>query len=153
MWSLTPTGDPSRPRLPKRAARRRPHPRGEHHRPAARHAPGGRASPAGQQAGDPHAGAEGPLPAWDAGETPESTHVHRARNAHNGYSDSVCVCASLQEIVINKQPGEKLGISIRGGAKGHAGNPFDPTDEGIFISKVLEVSFLPAWYWISILPF
>lgn len=45
----------------------------------------------------------------------------------------------LQEIVIQKQPGEKLGISIRGGAKGHAGNPFDPTDEGIFISKVLKL--------------
>uniref|UniRef100_A0A665U2S7 Protein scribble homolog n=1 Tax=Echeneis naucrates TaxID=173247 RepID=A0A665U2S7_ECHNA len=42
----------------------------------------------------------------------------------------------MQDIVIQKQPGEKLGISIRGGAKGHAGNPFDPTDEGIFISKV-----------------
>ncbi|XP_077952169.1 protein scribble homolog isoform X39 [Gasterosteus aculeatus] len=42
----------------------------------------------------------------------------------------------MQEIVIQKQPGEKLGISIRGGAKGHAGNPFDSTDEGIFISKV-----------------
>ncbi|XP_026217627.1 protein scribble homolog isoform X1 [Anabas testudineus] len=42
----------------------------------------------------------------------------------------------MQEIAIQKQPGEKLGISIRGGAKGHAGNPFDPTDEGIFISKV-----------------
>nr|XP_020489310.1 protein scribble homolog isoform X12 [Labrus bergylta] len=42
----------------------------------------------------------------------------------------------MQEIVIQKQPGEKLGISIRGGAKGHAGNPFDQTDEGIFISKV-----------------
>ncbi|XP_051958989.1 protein scribble homolog [Xyrauchen texanus] len=42
----------------------------------------------------------------------------------------------MQEIVIHKQPGEKLGISIRGGAKGHAGNPLDPTDEGIFISKV-----------------
>ncbi|XP_063063083.1 protein scribble homolog isoform X4 [Engraulis encrasicolus] len=42
----------------------------------------------------------------------------------------------MQEIVILKQPGEKLGISIRGGARGHAGNPLDPTDEGIFISKV-----------------
>ncbi|KAG8009568.1 Protein scribble-like protein [Nibea albiflora] len=42
----------------------------------------------------------------------------------------------MQEIMIHKQPGEKLGISIRGGAKGHAGNPFDATDEGIFISKV-----------------
>ncbi|XP_062987464.1 protein scribble homolog [Elgaria multicarinata webbii] len=42
----------------------------------------------------------------------------------------------MEEICIEKRPGEKLGISIRGGAKGHAGNPFDPTDEGIFISKV-----------------
>ncbi|XP_036612830.1 protein scribble homolog isoform X16 [Trichosurus vulpecula] len=42
----------------------------------------------------------------------------------------------MKEICIEKTPGEKLGISIRGGAKGHAGNPFDPTDEGVFISKV-----------------
>ncbi|XP_070604585.1 protein scribble homolog isoform X5 [Erythrolamprus reginae] len=42
----------------------------------------------------------------------------------------------MEEISIEKRPGEKLGISIRGGAKGHAGNPFDPTDEGVFISKV-----------------
>ncbi|XP_061463257.1 protein scribble homolog isoform X4 [Rhineura floridana] len=42
----------------------------------------------------------------------------------------------MEEICIEKRLGEKLGISIRGGAKGHAGNPFDPTDEGIFISKV-----------------
>lgn len=42
----------------------------------------------------------------------------------------------LQEIIINKQLGEKLGISIRGGAKGHPGNPFDKDDEGIFVSKV-----------------
>ncbi|KAJ8272709.1 hypothetical protein GJAV_G00092490 [Gymnothorax javanicus] len=42
----------------------------------------------------------------------------------------------MQVVDILKQPGEKLGISIRGGAKGHAGNPFDATDEGIFISKV-----------------
>ncbi|KAJ8375025.1 hypothetical protein SKAU_G00056050 [Synaphobranchus kaupii] len=44
--------------------------------------------------------------------------------------------SGMEEIIIEKQQGEKLGISIRGGAKGHAGNPFDPTDEGIFISKV-----------------
>ncbi|XP_064410037.1 protein scribble homolog isoform X1 [Latimeria chalumnae] len=42
----------------------------------------------------------------------------------------------MAEICIEKLPGEKLGISIRGGAKGHAGNPFDPADEGIFVSKV-----------------
>uniref|UniRef100_A0A8B9J1D0 Scribble planar cell polarity protein n=1 Tax=Amazona collaria TaxID=241587 RepID=A0A8B9J1D0_9PSIT len=46
----------------------------------------------------------------------------------------------MQEICIEKAPGEKLGISIRGGAKGHAGNPFDPTDEGIFISKVSDTN-------------
>ncbi|XP_046858216.1 protein scribble homolog isoform X2 [Xenia sp. Carnegie-2017] len=44
----------------------------------------------------------------------------------------------LMEITIMKYPGEKLGISIRGGAKGHPGNPLDPKDEGIFISKVNE---------------
>lgn len=42
----------------------------------------------------------------------------------------------IQEININKKLGEKLGISIRGGAKGHPGNPFDKEDEGIFVSKV-----------------
>lgn len=51
----------------------------------------------------------------------------------------------IQEVVIQKQPGEKLGISIRGGAKGHAGNPFDPTDEGIFISKVTPLHIEHLW--------
>ena len=40
---------------------------------------------------------------------------------------------------IPKAPGEKLGISIRGGNKGHPGNPLDRNDEGIFISKVCDV--------------
>lgn len=44
----------------------------------------------------------------------------------------------IQEININKKLGEKLGISIRGGAKGHPGNPFDKEDEGIFVSKVIS---------------
>ena len=35
-----------------------------------------------------------------------------------------------------KAPTEKLGISIRGGSKGSKGNPLDPDDEGIFVSKV-----------------
>lgn len=42
----------------------------------------------------------------------------------------------LQELTIYKAPGEKLGISIKGGARGVPGNPLDSTDEGIFISKV-----------------
>ncbi|XP_072175849.1 uncharacterized protein [Diadema setosum] len=45
----------------------------------------------------------------------------------------------LIEINVPKAPGEKLGISIRGGNKGHPGNPLDKNDEGIFISKVNAV--------------
>lgn len=44
----------------------------------------------------------------------------------------------LQEVHLYKGPGERLGISIRGGAKGHPGNPLDKSDEGIFVSKVNE---------------
>ncbi|KAK2494885.1 hypothetical protein MC885_015915 [Smutsia gigantea] len=42
----------------------------------------------------------------------------------------------MRELCIQKASGERLGISIRGGARGRAGDPCDPTDEGIFISKV-----------------
>ncbi len=38
---------------------------------------------------------------------------------------------------IVKRPGEKLGMSIKGGARSIPGNPLDSTDEGVFISKVL----------------
>ena len=52
---------------------------------------------------------------------------------------------SLQEITINKKLGEKLGISIRGGAKGHPGNPLDKEDEGIFVSKVTRENYFKFW--------
>jgi len=42
----------------------------------------------------------------------------------------------MQDLVIRKLPGEKLGVSIRGGTANQFGNPFDKTDEGIFISRV-----------------
>ncbi|ELW63401.1 Protein scribble like protein [Tupaia chinensis] len=48
----------------------------------------------------------------------------------------------MREVCIQRAPGERLGLSIRGGAQGRAGNPCDPTDEGIFISKVDEQSLL-----------
>jgi len=50
-----------------------------------------------------------------------------------------CICGAiflLQDLVIRKNPGEKLGVSIRGGTANQFGNPFDKTDEGIFISRV-----------------
>ncbi len=40
-----------------------------------------------------------------------------------------------------KRPGEKLGMSIKGGARSIPGNPLDDTDEGVFISKV-SVSYI-----------
>ncbi|KAG7213448.1 hypothetical protein KM043_002721 [Ampulex compressa] len=43
---------------------------------------------------------------------------------------------SYQELVIVKEPGEKLGMHIKGGLRGQKGNPLDHTDEGVFISKI-----------------
>ncbi|XP_035717800.1 protein lap4-like isoform X8 [Vespa mandarinia] len=43
---------------------------------------------------------------------------------------------SYQELVIIKEPGEKLGMHIKGGLRGQKGNPLDHTDEGVFISKI-----------------
>lgn len=43
---------------------------------------------------------------------------------------------NLQELVITKLEGEKLGMHIKGGLRGQRGNPLDPNDEGVFISKI-----------------
>jgi hypothetical protein len=41
-----------------------------------------------------------------------------------------------QEVTIIKAEGERLGMHIKGGLKGLRGNPLDPNDEGVFISKI-----------------
>ncbi|XP_064480658.1 protein scribble homolog isoform X3 [Ornithodoros turicata] len=41
-----------------------------------------------------------------------------------------------KDIVIIREPGEKLGMNIKGGVQGRSGNPNDSTDESIFISKI-----------------
>ncbi|ESO01354.1 hypothetical protein HELRODRAFT_192304 [Helobdella robusta] len=44
---------------------------------------------------------------------------------------------NLQEVTLVKEEhDEKLGISIRGGHRSKSGNPANPKDEGIFISKI-----------------
>eukprot|EP00118_Oscarella_pearsei_P021971 m.250499 g.250499 ORF g.250499 m.250499 type:complete len:506 (+) comp40321_c3_seq15:80-1597(+) len=43
----------------------------------------------------------------------------------------------LKEVNLVAKPGQGFGLSIRGGVNGYAGNPTDPTDEGIFISQVV----------------
>ncbi|KAJ9582199.1 hypothetical protein L9F63_003465, partial [Diploptera punctata] len=42
----------------------------------------------------------------------------------------------FQELRIVKAEGEKLGMHIKGGLRGHRGNPLDRSDEGVFISKI-----------------
>ncbi|CAH1400369.1 unnamed protein product [Nezara viridula] len=37
---------------------------------------------------------------------------------------------------IIREEGEKLGMHIKGGLRGHRGNPLDKSDEGVFISKI-----------------
>ena len=44
--------------------------------------------------------------------------------------------AGFREITVVKQPGEKLGMIIKGGLRGQPGNPLDPADEGVFCVKV-----------------
>ncbi|KAL5013626.1 hypothetical protein ScPMuIL_007896, partial [Solemya velum] len=42
----------------------------------------------------------------------------------------------MQDLLILKGPGEKLGMSIKGGVKSYSANPLDKSDEGIFISRI-----------------
>ncbi|ENN78942.1 hypothetical protein YQE_04619, partial [Dendroctonus ponderosae] len=45
-----------------------------------------------------------------------------------------------QELVIEKEDSERLGMHIKGGLLAtHRGNPLDPSDEGVFISKINTV--------------
>lgn len=52
---------------------------------------------------------------------------------------SLSSCYKSQEIIISKTDGERLGIHIKGGLNGQRGNPVDPTDEGVFVSKINSV--------------
>lgn len=37
---------------------------------------------------------------------------------------------------MTKEPEERLGVHIKGGMNGQKGNPYDNTDEGVFVSKI-----------------
>jgi len=47
-------------------------------------------------------------------------------------------CWNRQELTLSRGAGEKLGIHVQGGVGSRCGNPFDSTDEGIFISQILD---------------
>lgn len=55
-----------------------------------------------------------------------------------------------------KNENERLGMHIKGGLNGQRGNPIDPADEGVFVSKInssgaarrdgrLKVSSVNSW--------
>lgn len=46
------------------------------------------------------------------------------------------MCNCFQEVHLVKNDGERLGMHIKGGMNGQRGNPIDPSDEGVFISKI-----------------
>jgi len=51
-----------------------------------------------------------------------------------------CCCnGKSQEILLAKAEGERLGMHIKGGLNGQRGNPVDPSDEGVFVSKINSV--------------
>lgn len=41
-----------------------------------------------------------------------------------------------QNVLIVKNENERLGMHIKGGLNGQRGNPIDPADEGVFVSKI-----------------
>lgn len=41
--------------------------------------------------------------------------------------------------MLAKAEGERLGMHIKGGLNGQRGNPLDPSDEGVFVSKINSV--------------
>ncbi|XP_016977434.1 protein lap4 isoform X23 [Drosophila rhopaloa] len=45
----------------------------------------------------------------------------------------------FQEVLLSKAEGERLGMHIKGGLNGQRGNPGDPSDEGVFVSKINSV--------------
>ena len=42
----------------------------------------------------------------------------------------------LQDMTLHRAEGEKLGMNVKGGLRGHPGNPLDKQDEGVFVSKI-----------------
>jgi len=42
-------------------------------------------------------------------------------------------------VLLSKAEGERLGMHIKGGLNGQRGNPADPSDEGVFVSKINSV--------------
>ncbi|XP_043863387.1 protein lap4 isoform X12 [Drosophila mojavensis] len=56
-----------------------------------------------------------------------------------GFQHIEVVYINTEEILLAKAEGERLGMHIKGGLNGQRGNPLDPSDEGVFVSKINSV--------------
>ncbi|XP_060648485.1 protein lap4 isoform X6 [Drosophila nasuta] len=56
-----------------------------------------------------------------------------------GFQHIEVVYVATEEILLAKAEGERLGMHIKGGLNGQRGNPVDPSDEGVFVSKINSV--------------
>lgn len=59
----------------------------------------------------------------------------------NNNNETICIeplnpSVSAQNILLVKNENERLGMHIKGGLNGQRGNPLDPADEGVFVSKI-----------------
>ncbi|XP_017846461.1 protein lap4 isoform X9 [Drosophila busckii] len=56
-----------------------------------------------------------------------------------GFQHIEVVYVVTEEILLSKAENERLGMHIKGGLNGQRGNPIDPSDEGVFVSKINSV--------------
>ncbi|XP_039231993.1 protein lap4 isoform X11 [Drosophila yakuba] len=56
-----------------------------------------------------------------------------------GFQSIEVVYVKTEEVLLSKAEGERLGMHIKGGLNGQRGNPADPSDEGVFVSKINSV--------------
>ncbi|XP_023036382.1 protein lap4 isoform X16 [Drosophila willistoni] len=56
-----------------------------------------------------------------------------------GFQHLEVVYIDTEEVLLAKAEGERLGMHIKGGLNGQRGNPADPSDEGVFVSKINSV--------------
>ncbi|XP_034127695.1 protein lap4 isoform X7 [Drosophila guanche] len=56
-----------------------------------------------------------------------------------GFQNIEVEYVKTEEVLLSKAENERLGMHIKGGLNGQRGNPGDPSDEGVFVSKINSV--------------
>lgn len=63
-------------------------------------------------------------------------YIDRASRSHPIKKTYTFSFVYTQNILLVKNENERLGMHIKGGLNGQRGNPLDPADEGVFVSKI-----------------